>query len=495
MAIDTQHPEYVAMAETWRTVTEICDGKDVLHYIQMLNPLDRSQQNRTLNDTYRNRAVFLEIAGYSSRGMVGLLFKKPPALKIPPALEYIEDNIDGNSVSLYQQAQTVAKHVVRNGRAGLWVDFPNVSGALSLADMDDGRIIATVEPFTTSQIINWAVKQDGAKTKLSLVVLRDSQYQLGADYAMEQVSVILELFLDDADTYTVRKWQQIGMTGWQVVDEYQPRDASGNLWREIPFQFCGAESNTHLIDNPPMLGIVRQNIGHYNNSATYENSVHYCGQPQPYMSGLSMTQAQEMQAAGFYWGAGVLLPVPEGGTVGIVQAGPNVMAREAMLDKVAAAIGMGAMFIQPGSAVKTATQAAGEMQVQHSVLSLIAANIGEAYEQCLAWMARYMGTEDSAEFQLSTDFVDPQATAQDLQAVVASWTQGALPFSDLWTWAQKTGFADPEKTAEEAQEEIGAATSQMPDLEAEEPARVADDEDQAKAEEDKAKAEAEAEAE
>jgi hypothetical protein len=97
-------------------------------------------------------------------------------------------------------------------------------------------------------------------------------------------------------------------------------------------------------------------------------------------------------------------------------------------------------------------------------------------------MARYMGAEDSAEFQLSTDFVDPQATAQDLQAVVASWTQGALPFSDLWTWAQKTGFADPEKSAEEAQEEIGAATSQMPDLEAEEPAKVADDEDQAKAE-------------
>ena len=166
MAIDTQHPEYVAMAETWRTVTEICDGKDVLHYIQMLNPLDRSQQNRTLNDTYRNRAVFLEIAGYSSRGMVGLLFKKPPSLEIPGGLAYVEDNIDGNSVSLYQQAQTVAKHVVRNGRAGLWVDFPNVSGALSLADMDDGRIIATVEPFTTSQIINWAVKQDEAKNKM-----------------------------------------------------------------------------------------------------------------------------------------------------------------------------------------------------------------------------------------------------------------------------------------------------------------------------------------
>ena len=52
---------------------------------------------------------------------------------------------------------------------------------------------------------------------------------------------------------------------------------------------------------------------------------------------------------------------------------------------------------------------------------------------------------------------------------------------------------DPEKTAEEAQEEIGAATSQMPDLEAEDPATVAVDDDQAKAEaEAKAKEEANA---
>jgi len=60
-----------------------------------------------------------------------------------------------------------------------------------------------------------------------------------------------------------------------------------------------------------------------------------------------------------------------------------------MNDKVDLIIGLGGMFIVPGSAVKTATQSAGEQKVQHSVLSLISSNVSEAYTQALKYVARY----------------------------------------------------------------------------------------------------------
>jgi len=137
------------------------------------------------------------------------------------------------------------------------------------------------------------------------------------------------------------------------------------------------------------------------------------------------------------------------------------MIKEAMDDKIKLAIGMGAFFITPGSAVKTATQAAGEQEMQHSILSLAASNLGEAYTKCLEWMALYMAIDAKALpepllYEPSHDFVDSSMDAQMLTALTASWTQGALPFSDYVVRLQKAELIDPEKTLDEVKAEIDA---------------------------------------
>ena len=467
MAIDSQHPAFTAAVSDWRMIGDICEGKDFARYIEAINPEDTSNANKQRNDSFRRRAVFYEIAGYTARGMVGLLFKKEPTLEVPDGLEYLKDNCDGAGVGTYQQAQETTMACVRYGRAGLWVDFPRNDNPLSMADLRQRQVMATIERFEPHQIINWATRTVGALNKLALVVIQDTELELQPDYSQQAVRVILELFLDEAGVYTIRKWRAAELGGWQVVEEVIPRDAAGMAFNEIPFTFVGSSANTPAIDNAPMLPIVRINIGHLNNSASYEDSCFIAGQPQPWMSGLSLELAHRLRDEGFYWGAGTLLPVPDGGQVGMIQAQPNIMVREAMRDKVEMAIGLGALFIQPGSAVKTATQSAGEQQVSHSVLSLIGKNVSEAYELCLLWLSRFMGldvTEEDCEFNLATDFVEPQASAQDLQAVVAGMLQGALPFSDFWAWAQKHGFADANKSPEDAREEMDQARITVPNL-------------------------------
>src|SRR5690606_1725369 len=127
------------------------------------------------------------------------------------------------------------------------------------------------------------------------------------------------------------------------------------------------------------------NEAHYNNSAIYEDSVFTVGQVQPWASGLTVDHIKEMldQDPPFYIGSGHLFPVPAGEQFGFAQAQPNMLAKEAMNEKERQMIAMGAMFIQPGSAVKTATQSEGEQKVQHSILSLIAVNISEGYHMAL----------------------------------------------------------------------------------------------------------------
>ncbi|MFH4289383.1 DUF4055 domain-containing protein, partial [Acinetobacter baumannii] len=79
---------------------------------------------------------------------------------------------------------------------------------------------------------------------------------------------------------------------------------------------------------------------------------------------------------GIYIGAKVLLPLPENGDLGIVQADPNTLAREAMKDKWEQMKELGARLIEKGSAAKkTATESNSDDAVQHSVLSLCVVNM------------------------------------------------------------------------------------------------------------------------
>lgn len=464
MAVDTHHPQYAA--DAWKKIRDICEAEDVDEYIVPINPLDRSPENRARNKQFRERAVFTAIAGFTVAGMNGLLFRDWPKLIVPDFLQYMAKDCTGTGISLYQQSQNVASDLITLGRAGLWVDFPKTpSGGVSVAEMD--RYRAKIHSFAPEQIINWAEREIDGTPILSLVVLHETSYeQVPGEYELVEVQNIIELYLDDAGVYNVRRWRKTeDDKEFQPGEAVQPRRYDGTTWNRVLFTFVGAKDNTTSVDRAPMRDIVRLNIGHYNNSAVYEDSVFICGQPQPWMSGIDVSLAQLMRESGVYWGSNQLLPVPEGQQVGLIQAQPNTIARQAMLDKLDQAIGLGAMYITPGSAVKTATQAAGEQQTQHSVLSLIASNLSEAYTASLqtAWQF-YSGEETEIEYTVNQDFVEVTATAADLKSVVESWLQGGVPWSDAWAWQQKHGFGSMEKTAEEAREEIVNGGPGIPDL-------------------------------
>lgn len=455
-SITATHPQYDEAVGAWNRITDICRGRDedVRKYLIELNPGDASEENRLRNLEYRRRAVFVRIAGRTVNGMLGMVFKTFPKLSIPEALDYVKSNADGAGVSVYQQSQKALRSVISKGRAGLFVDYPAADGPLSVADMNAGRAFATVQRFEPEQIINWGLVNYGATVKLGRVVVKEDGY----DVYGNAFSFYRELFLDDGG-YVAREWRRDADGEWAVYSETRPRDGGGRPWDEIPFVFVGAETNAAAVNDPPMYDICSLNIGHYNNSADYEDSAHFVGQPQYWMSGMDPDVLEMFKKEKAYVGSRMIIGVPAGEQLAIAQPQPNAMIKEAMDDKIKLAIGMGAFFITPGSAVKTATQSAGEQEMQHSILSLASSNLGEAYTQCLEWMARYMAIDPDALpepllYEPNHDFVESGMDAQTLTALTAAWAQGALPYSDYVARLQKAELIDPEKTADEAKEEI-----------------------------------------
>lgn len=450
--ISTQHPEYAEALTEWVKIEDITREKNLHQYLITLNPQDKSKENQVRNQQYRERAQFYALAGETAQGMLGTVFGKWPTFKVPPELEYLSKNADGVGNSIYQQSQGLTDDVIRKGRAGLAVSFPTTQGEVTREQMQSGDVSARIDRYEPEQILNWRTVTEGSRTKLSLVVLYQKEYEeKEGQYEPELVELIREMYLEEG-VYKERQWRKSSTEGWTPEPEFTPQDATGQPWQEIPFTFVGSENNDTSIDHPPMKSIVNLNIGHYRNSADYEDSVFYNGQSQPWMSAVGGEHIRLMEKEGVYIGSRKLLPVPEGGEFGFAQAAPNTLVRQAMMDKVDLMIGLGARILQPGSAVKTAEQAAGERETQHSKLSLIASNVSEAYSKALVWVGRYMGVEldpDEHGYTVNQDYTHLGKNPQELRVVMEGFLQGTMPLGDYVRYMQKEGLFDEERTPEE----------------------------------------------
>lgn len=463
MAIDYQHQEYKDNIDRWKLADNVCSSRNIEQYLIELNPDDTSPENATRNKQYKERAVFYPVAGNTLEGLTGLVFAKDPETVLPSELEYVLKNVDGGGTSIYQQSQEMVSDVEKKARGGLLVSYPKTERPLSKAEMDEGKYLATITKIDAEQIINWRTITVGAKVMLSIVVIAEVAEEVEDDgYSVKNVKQIRELFLDGG-VYYVRLWRQNEKKEWVVHEaETAPTDAKGKTWEVIPFMFVGALSNTPKVDNAPIYPMCKINLSHYRNSADYEDSVWFAGQAQPWMSGVDQNHITLMQDNNMYVGSRMMLAVPQGEQFGFASAEPNPMVRQAMLDKLDMMIGSGARHIQGTGPAKTATEAEGDAKAKYSGLALVSANVSEAYTQALMWAARYMGASDEIEYTLNKEFVSPTATAQDIQAMVGGFVQGALPMSTYFGWLKKVGLEDEEKTLDEFAEEVGKVD--MPDL-------------------------------
>lgn len=469
--VSFQRKDYSDALEAWQLVDDVVAGEKAVKeggttYLPKPNPHDDSKENKDRYKNYIARAVFYNATGRTLQGLVGAVFRKTPELQVVGSLDYVDDDIDGAGVSIFQQSQSALRAVLKQGRLGLLVDYPAISAPASRADMASGMIRSTVTMYSASQIINWRTEQVGAQHKLTLVVLAEQHETVSEDgFGLDTEPQMRVLrFAGEVDAngaegpkrYSVEIWRKVGdEQKWTRVEAYTPLRASGGQWEEIPFTFVGANNNDASIDPSPLYDMAVINIAHYRNSADYEDSVFFCGQVQPWITGLDEQWRDWLTEQGIYVGSRSPLLLPENSAYGMEQAGENSMVKGAMDQKEDQMVALGARLVQPGTAVKTATEAQADNESEHSVLSLAASNVSEAYTKVLVWMAEFMGGEGGEQvYQLNQDFAEHRLDPQMLTALIQAWQSGKLPESDLWAQLRKFGVVDPEKTDEELREEL-----------------------------------------
>lgn len=424
-------PEYQRASALWAKVRDVCRGPQEIHSKGKRYLPEPDPDNPQRNEEYRKRAVFYAITGHTENGLIGLAFRRSPTVTAIDKLAYLKTHVDGSGTSIYQQSQSVLGSVLETGRHGLYVDYNS--------DTKQAVILS----YRAEDIINWRTARINGRHQLVLIVLREC-IEEPQGYGFNDVIQYRELTLEDG-RFICRVWRQSADSGPYVVDaEYTPSPLGGGYWAEIPFMFVGAQNNDATIDESPLLPLAELNLGHYRNSADYEDSLFFCGQVQPYLSGLDTEWRDHLQQQGLVLGSRSPILLPVNGTYGYAQAQPNMLAKEGMDSKRDYMVALGARLIEPNRAIKTATQAEGEQIAATSVLGICCANISQAYTQTMKWCAYYLGVKDAeVGYQISQEFISKVMDAGLMSSMVAAWQSGAMRDSDLVRLLQKFDVIDP----------------------------------------------------
>lgn len=456
--IEFLHPDYTKNRDQWKENRDVVSGENAVKaaktdYLPDPTPKDESVEARSRYENYVKRAVFTNASGRTVEGLIGIAFGSWPTHELPKTLEYLLEDADGAGVGLFGQVQLAVGDILQTGRGGVLTDYPEVQGGASVADMESGKIAARMVWYVTEDIHDWATTRIGSLIKLSYVKLKEVRQERTADgFELETKEVYRVLRLEN-EVYTVELFVKQA-AGWVSEGKKTVVDASGKPFDEIPFQFIGAINNDTRPDKAPLTDLVKVNLGHYRNSADYEESVFMLGQPQVTMTGISEEWRDHIEKSGVYFGSRRVLMGPENSTIGLLQVQANTLAAEAMKAKKEDMVALGARLLQQGGVVKTAEQSKSETRASYSVLSLVCDNVSTAYKQALEWAARFMGASGKVDFAIGTEFDGLTFNVEVVKTIMDGVQRGLIPKSDAWNCLRSFNIIDQEKTDEEIQDEI-----------------------------------------
>ena len=439
--VDSERPELEKMLPIYTKLRDCLAGED---HIKSLGPTylprpstEKGKEEEERYKAYLMRADFLNVTGFTQRTTIGKLFTKPPTIELPPQLEPLRDNINGEGLSFEQLIELLAGEVFAFGRVGVYADFRSMpTDAVSLADTEN--LMPTLTYVRPENIINWRV--DKETKKLTMVVIRE--YEEEYDEFAVTLKPQYRVFRLDPNL-TVEVWQPAANQVTETIKRYErvstdtPSLPGGMPWAEIPFAIIGAANNDWTIDPPPLYQLANIDFSYYRNSADIEEAAHIIGQPTPYVTGLKRDWVEQFGLHKLRYGSGRFIPLPEANSkVGLVQPSAETMLDKLMDMKEKRFREFGGITINPDnvSSDQTATGAIYQALQLHAPLVSASRNVVTGVRKALGYAAMFIGVDPESEqivIKLNSDILDNPLGVTGLQIAKELWIDGAITFDEL----------------------------------------------------------------
>lgn len=437
------------MRPKWTRIADCLAGQAAVKakgdaYLPRPNASNKTKENLARYDSYLDRAVFYSVTENTMRGLIGQVFSRDPIVVLPDVMKSMIEDVDGQGVTLDQQAKLGLGRNLSASGFGLLVDYPKLDRPITLAEQSEGNIYPTLLQYARGSIINWRKIKRGARYVFSLVVIEENGEagDDGFEVSYEREWRVLQLDKVGEYVVTLYKWDEQQKQYYKVGEDIKPTGADGKPLTKIPFYFCGPLDNDEVPDEPMLGSLSDLNIGHYRNSADYEDSCYLVGQPTPYFAGLTESWVNKVfKNKPIELGSRAAIALPQGATAGLLQASENSMPMEAMKHKEAQMLALGAKIIEPGAGSNTLGEAQMDESTENSMLATAAKNVSAVYTLALKDAAELHGASGEISYSLNTDFPASRLTPNERNQLVLEWQGGAITETEMRAGLRKAGVA------------------------------------------------------
>jgi hypothetical protein len=460
--VDHQHPDYVAAAPKWAKCRAVVAGEEAVHAAgSTFLPRLSDQSDQEYSD-YKRRALVYGATARTVDGLSGLVFRRPPTIELPAAVEYLAEDADTADTPLVAFSERVVEELLLVGRIGLLADYPRLEQVRTQAEQKAQGGRPYMRAYCAESIINWRTARVRNRTALTLVVLSEV-HEEEAGFSVKQVPQCRVLRLVDG-FYTVEIWRkQRGADGketWQVAEPAFTPLMAGKPLDFIPFLVCGPMGIDPTVAKPPLLDLVNVNLSHYRTTADYEHGLHFTGLPTPVVTGHSFDNVPGEQPATFKLGSSTIQAFqhPEAKAYFMEFEGKGLESLSKRLEEkesMMAALGARMLAAEKRQA-EAAETAAIHRSGESSVLASLAIAAGTAISRAATWCALWDGVTEPARVQLNTDYLPAGMTAQELAELVKAWQASAISWDTLHDNLQRGEIARQGVSAEEEKAAIEA---------------------------------------
>ena len=430
-----RHPDYTAeIADEWRLMRDAYRGEvEIKRRGEIYLPMPSGYKHHpggidvgiAMYNAYRKRARFPEIVSSAIRGMVGIAHGQEWQIEMPDALMYLWENSDGKGLPLEALSKRITKELLITGRYALLADAPPEGGDIYLAG------------YTAEEVINWSEDDD-------FYVLREEIYERSGEVWTQAIRK-RALELEDG-----RYVQRVYIDG-VLEAEYQPRARGGSAIEMIPLTIGGAMDLDLKPDTPPLIGVGRAAIAHYQLNADYRN--------QLYMSGQETFVLHNVEEPPAVVGAGVVISLQAADGTKDTRAeyvgpsGVGIDAHVTAMDREQqSAVRSGAQLFDnsKGNAQESGQARRLRFSAETATLSSIAGASATILERTLKQAAIMAGANpDEVIVSPPQNLLEGRLDPQEITALLAAWKDGGISYQTLYENLQRGRIASPERDHEE----------------------------------------------
>jgi hypothetical protein len=435
MSVSTRHPEYTTSRLTeWELMRHAYEGESAIkRYTELYLPLLPGWRDVANRDElylgYIRRARFPEIVSSAIRSMIGIVHGKDWQIELP-GMEYLHERATKDGLTLDAFTRRVTLELLTTGRYAVISDAPNTERG------GDPYLCG----YNAESFINWDENDQSF-----YVFQEEKNVRNGFVWRKVLRTRVLEL----VDGRYVQSVYDDG----SLVDMIEPALPNRGPMNFIPVAVGGAMDMDLKPDTPPLIGVARAAVSHYQIYADWRTALFMA-----YQDTLVIHNASDDSLPASV-GAGVMISL-KSAEIGkdtraeyLSPSGKSIEAHERGMDREQqTAIRSGAALFDntEGSGQESGEARRLRFSAETATLQSIANASAAIVEKAIRNAAMMKGlAPEGIIVKPPTDMLEGRLDATGITALVSAWEKRAFSYTTLHENLQRGGVVSMDRTPDD----------------------------------------------